>query len=84
MKCPMKKYEQGDPLVFKNVSCGEISLEDIKRTRTIQIWTYPDEPPSIEVIAGSCEESLCAWWCEDAQKCALLVIAESQRKAVKK
>lgn len=31
-----------------------------------------------------CLESRCAWWVEDAQKCAILVMAESQRKAVKK
>lgn len=32
----------------------------------------------------TCIKELCAWWCEDAQKCAVLVMAESQRKAVKK
>ena len=31
-----------------------------------------------------CARSRCAWWCEDAQKCAILVLAETQRKAVKK
>lgn len=32
----------------------------------------------------NCVRSRCAWWCEDAQKCAVLVLAETQRKAVKK
>lgn len=32
----------------------------------------------------NCMGERCAWWCEDAQKCAVLVLAESQRKAVKK
>lgn len=31
-----------------------------------------------------CVEGRCAWWVEDAQKCAVLVMAETQRKAVKK
>lgn len=31
-----------------------------------------------------CMEERCAWWCEDAQKCAVLVLAETQRKTVKK
>lgn len=31
-----------------------------------------------------CVRSRCAWWCEDSQKCAVLVLAETQRKAVKK
>lgn len=34
--------------------------------------------------AYECIEEYCAWWCEDAQKCAILVLAETQRKAVKK
>ena len=32
----------------------------------------------------NCLEGHCAWWCKDAQKCAILVLAETQRKAVKK
>lgn len=32
----------------------------------------------------NCMEELCAWWSEDAQKCAIVVMAEAQRKAVKK
>jgi hypothetical protein len=31
-----------------------------------------------------CVKERCAWWCEDAQKCAVLVLVETQRKAVKK
>lgn len=30
-----------------------------------------------------CMENRCAWWSEDAQKCAILIIAESQRKVAK-
>lgn len=42
-------------------------------------------PPSRSINRSyNCVEELCAWWVEDAQKCALLVLAESQRKAVKK
>lgn len=84
MKCPIKKYEPGDILLFKNTLCDNITPEDGKTAGAIQLRTFSDEPPSVEVISGSCDESLCAWWCEDAQKCALLVSAASQRKAVKK
>lgn len=31
-----------------------------------------------------CQYKCCAWWVEDAQKCAILVLAETQRKVVKK
>ena len=31
----------------------------------------------------TCMKSRCCWWVEEAQKCAVLVMAESQRKAVK-
>lgn len=31
-----------------------------------------------------CMGERCAWWCGDAQKCAILVLAETQRKVVKK
>ena len=42
-------------------------------------------PPDMAYNRSSdCLESRCAWWCEDAQKCAILVMAETQRKAVKK
>lgn len=84
MKCPMKKYKPGDMLLFKNIPCVDISLKDIRRTGTIQLQTCSDEALSVEVMSGSCDENLCAWWCEDARKCAILVLAETQRKAVKK
>ena len=32
---------------------------------------------------SQCAKDGCAWWSEDAQKCAILVLAETQRKAVK-
>lgn len=45
--------------------------------------TYNVPPERSDELNYDCIKSLCAWWVEDAQKCAMLVLAETQRKAVK-
>jgi len=84
MKCPMKKYEPGDVLVFKNIPCDQISSESIKNVGAIKLKTPTDEAPSVEIISGTCDEELCAWWCQDTGQCAVLTLAETYRKAVRK
>ena len=36
------------------------------------------------IMNAPCDEQRCGWWSEDSQKCAVLVAAESMKKAVKK
>lgn len=45
--------------------------------------TYNIPPNMSKNRTYNCVEELCAWWCEDARKCALLVLAGTQRKAAK-
>lgn len=36
-----------------------------------------------DMLYQKCENEKCAWWSEDSQKCAILILAESQRKVMK-
>lgn len=40
--------------------------------------------PNPDMPYQKCENEECSWWCEEAQKCAILVIAETQRKEARK
>lgn len=57
-------------------------MEDTNKPGCPMAYNVP--PDMSNKHTYDCMEERCAWWCEDAQKCAVLVMAEIQRKAVKK
>lgn len=70
--CPLQRGTANDFLVLRNT---DILLEDIATIRSsgaVKIIDPLDDAPHIELVAGRCTGSTCAWWDETRQMCGVL------------